>query len=396
MNFLITNRKTYLDKRGRERISNDGDEPALPTFRCGEFIRVSEKKSKKQKTELDYVLYPDDRISSYKNIDSANKDEELVGSARLFKKIYDAMRADEGNPKGDLLVVIHGFNYKFEDSLAHLQKLESVYVEPKESPIGHILYISWPSVGRLLQLSFLDPRAYKDDQADARETGRMLARLFIKGQQFYRDFFSATRRNKQLHPHCGHQIHLAAHSMGNQVLECAMRELGHEKTALFGMFAEALLLHADVDWDVLEPGHNMHYLPTIAERTHVYNSFSDDVLHISQVSKNGERRLGKNGPQDNMKIPSRIVVLDCTNATGQEALAGKPGRYLHGKRIRRLSGGSSTPIKELVLDHWGYLHRVAVIKDIYAVLRGEAAGEIEGRRLKSAPNVFALENNSDD
>jgi esterase/lipase superfamily enzyme len=159
--------------------------------------------------------------------------------------------------------------------------------------------------------------------------------------------------------------------MGNQVLESMMQalELTASDRPARTILSEVILAHADVPDDALEPGRPLSRLTQIAQRVHIYNHYSDDALMISgSPVKNGIRRLGLEGPRDAQKIPARYIVVDCTDAPFD----------------------SGTPSRERRFDHWGYLDRRAVVKDIHSVLRGESAGSIAGRSEKRWP-VFRIE-----
>ena len=295
--------------------------------------------------------------------------------------------APEG--KGDVLFFIHGFNYKWSDSLVHLQKLHRLYVEPQESPVSHIVYFSWPSWGRQLR--------YWSDQEIALVSGQVLGRMFAKLVQFYRDVFGSSTMgvaNPDRPEFCNRRIHLAAHSMGNQVLEQFMRTfsaLGNYRIPVFG---ETLLLNADADWTALERGEPLYSLPCYSDRIHVYNHKGDDALGVSEHTKNSERRLGKHGPRRDGKsqIADRTIIVDSTELNGargkraaddmtlnSSARLCKPGQADDFLRVAKSVLPGGVGFRERLFDHWGYLHRPEVVADIWQVLRGLRSSKIAGR-----------------
>ncbi|MCC6233288.1 MAG: alpha/beta fold hydrolase, partial [Verrucomicrobiales bacterium] len=282
--------------------------------------------------------------------------------------------------KGDTLVFLHGFQYTFEASLEHLKKLEETYVRAEDSPISNLVYFSWPSCGKLTD--------YQDDQVDAIESGKLLGRLFRKTRQFFAEYFGSKEDPRR--EFCGRKIHLAAHSMGNQVLTHMVHEMNHYPQEPFSLFNEVLLLNADADWNVFEPGKPLHRLPEYCERTHIYNNYSDDALWVSQHTKNFKKRLGRHGPSDLETLPPRTLVVD---GSGLKAVSSKLGAASEKDRFAVRAAeitGAKVPQRERLMDHWGYLYRPEVIADVKAVLAGGSAARIRGRTATPHPKLFKL------
>lgn len=325
----------------------------------------------------------------------------MPGTMRMFAELYHAMRnAPEG--KGDALVFIHGFNYSWADSLRHLLSLVRVYAEPEASPVSHVVYFSWPSWGSKLR--------YPSDQEIAQPAGQTFGRLFGKVVQFYRDAFVPTRPAEEGEParealtFCGRRLHLAAHSMGNQVLGEFMPSIVGVHSQRVPVFAQTLLLNADEDWTALEPGRPLHELPGYSDRIHVYNHRDDDALLISEATKNTERRLGRHGPRSmsDSVLADRTVVVDCSklhlarsSKVKREPALADAARVANRAAADRfyetalavLEGSDRT--RERLFDHWGYLHRPEVVADVYQVLRGTPASEVPGRERKE-PRRYSL------
>ncbi len=343
--FIISNRAVEKPRGQKERFKEDGREHARPTF------RIARAWVPEGDEAADYELISDgfdqdfDRLSKElsKPETAGKSSSQRKGSEALFYELYQAMRQSREKP-ADVLFFIHGFANAFSDNLAHIAKLKKLFIDPEESPAQHLVYVSWPTRSSKVF-------TYRDDQRDARATGMVLARLYDKLQDFFRAAFL-----KQQQPYCGHRIHLACHSMGNQVL---MHMLEHLRLPdLEPFFGEVLLLHSDVPNTVFEPGEPFARLEKIAERTHVYMHRSDDALWISRFTKNGNKRLGRKGPRDRSVLPQETFLVDVSNLRQEEAL------------------------KERVVDHWGYLESPQEIADIQAVLRGEEAQAIELRHLR--------------
>lgn len=374
MIYILTNRAVEKDAAGHERIANDGKEAARPVFRIA---TVELHATDPQKDVVELV--PDQFVDQYDRVKPDDPPEKHAGSKRMFLDLYQRMRDEPSKRKGDALFFLHGFQYTFADSLAHLRKLHELYVKPAESPVSHLVYFSWPSLGRIT--------GYRDDRHDAIESGKLLGRVFRKARQFMLEFFAALPDPRDAF--CGHRIHLAAHSMGNMVLYWMSHELNTYPDPPFSLFGEILLLNADCDWDAFNPGEPLHRLPEYGERIHIYNHQGDDALWLSQNTKNWVKRLGRQGPADLNLLPSRTLVMDCSGL--KKGVAKDPRRDAFAATAGRLSRGTGTPTKETLLDHWGYLYRPEVIGDIRATLRGESSAAIAGRTATSNPRLFKLE-----
>ena len=275
---------------------------------------------------------------------------ELNGSAYMFNKLYQDNCGDQA---GDILVFIHGFAYELEDNFAHINRLEKLYMSGS-SRVRHLVYISWPSRGRLLR--------YKSDQPDARETGRVLGRLFEKLRRFFIDTFEVGEGNEP----CMQKIHLGAHSMGNQVLYYMLNSM--DPSQLFPLFSEVMLFNSDAPYDGFEPGQPFTRLEDIGERTHIYTHRSDDALWISDNLKGNSKRLGRNGPKNAENLNDETFVVDTS----------------------RVKGEPDTSFRETLVDHWGYMNLEGVIKDVRRVLKGRPAEQIGGRSPGRKRNHFDL------
>lgn len=389
MMFMLTNRKidTVLHEGVFvERIHESGEESAQPGFRIARVIDDDGSLPS-------YTLLPDGFVETYRRIEQKPA-AQRIGSEEMFLSLYTDMleqgrakrRGQTSARKGDVLFFIHGFNYSLSDSLAHMRRLKALYLDPDSSPLSHLVYFSWPSRGALFR--------YPNDQGDAQASGRVLARAFERVRLFFAQFFGQPEASDTTAPHrfCTRRIHLAAHSMGNQVLEHLMHDLaafGRE----FPLFAEALLLNADADWNTLEPGRPLHRLPQLCERVHVYNHFNDEALAVSQYTKNHEKRLGRQGPRALETLPPRTLVVDCTRAAARLPPWSEAAKAFETRAGAMLAAGLpkvQTSLKEQIGRHWGYLYRESVVRDLHAVLSGASAAAIPGREATQDARLFRL------
>lgn len=390
MHWIITNREVRAGTDGLERVNAEAHEPS-PIFRVARYAPASSAPGLGGAELERFVTFAPDANHPGYGLAPDAEPESVAGTARMFLDLYQRMRAaPEG--KAHALFFIHGFNYTWHEALENLQRLHEVYVEPEASPIGHIVMFTWPSRGSV--------RGYRADQEIALPSGLALGRLFGKALSFYREFFART--GADVPEFCGQKLHLAAHSMGNQVLREFFRGIAPYRHLRRSIFAETLLLNADVEWHALEPGEPLHALPEYCDRVHVYNHFGDDALRISETTKNGDKRLGLHGPRDWHTPPMsvRTVIVDTTalpdrvrtsagDATDRAARAAVRPRERAEAWARGLLERDEPTIRvnprEALFDHWGYLYRPEIVADLYRVFRGESSGAIKGRSHREGP-----------
>ena len=379
--WIITNREVRRKKVGDhfvERVEEDNWKEALPVFRVAQ-IDLNGLSSNSPRADLvSATTFIEDSFiddAEYASLNSAADPTRFAGSKRLFLSLYNRMR-EAPRPKGDVLFYIHGFNYSWTDALKELARLHEVYVEPDESPIDQILLFSWPSHG--------SKGRYESDQAIAHPSGQLLGRVFGKAVAYHEARFSGDDAD----PFCGQQIHIAAHSMGNQVLQEFLRttnDLRHLRRSIFG---QALLLNADADWSALESPRPLGELHEYARRTHVYTHASDDALSISEQTKNDEKRLGKHGPRDPRLIPPRTILLDTSDLRAKPDTIPDSDPML--EVARSVLDYAEVSVKERMFDHWGWLNRAEVIADVYRVLSGVSSSEMEEHREYKGEKRYKL------
>ncbi|TKG95354.1 alpha/beta hydrolase [Puteibacter caeruleilacunae] len=332
--YIISNREVTTDQAGKEQFKEGGTEHALPTFRIAEYNE-----------DGTYDIINDHFPSDYSAVSKAVSDnqgaDKLGGTSKMLFNLYKNL-LDDKEP-ADVLFFIHGFANSFESNVDNIERLKERFIDDQSSPIKHLVYLSWPTRSNYLH--------YHDDQKDARVTGMVLARLYDQLLDFFIEMFK-----NNSHAHCGHKIHLAAHSMGNQVLKHMLMNL-HGK--LYPFFGEVLLLHSDVEDDVFEPRQPFCKLEALAERTHMYIHKSDDALWISCMTKNFNKRLGKRGPKNMANLNDETFVIDTTNVP------------------------SGDNFKERKIDHWGYIESDIEVADIIKVLNGKDDEDISHRKKRS-------------
>ena len=351
--FILSNRQIKLTK---DDVSFTKDNYSLANFRIAKCdfentpkVTAAEKKTKSytNKKILNYKVYAEPETQDYKMVLEVLKAEKklakskftannLGGTQKMFYELYKNMSA-AGKKNNDVLIFIHGFAHSLDDELDTIHQLKNIYIDNKNSPIENILFISWPSSVTVF------PLTYYDDKGASINAGHSLMRLFYLYTQFLSDVFS----DPNLKP-CNQKIHLMAHSMGNRVLQSMLYSL--KKENIKRVIDQVLLLNADVSFRVFEDSEDsFNKLPLLANRISVYLNKSDDVLGVSQFSKNIlSPRLGKAGPTNIEKFKEVLSIIDCT----------------------KVKNDILTSFKFEVGDHWGYLSSSQVQKDILANLNG--------------------------
>jgi len=100
--------------------------------------------------------------------------------------------------------------------------------------------------------------------------------------------------------------------MGHRVLKHTLLLMKEKNIPVPELFKEILLMAADIEYDIFEPGNAFTSLLDFGDRIHIYFHEEDKVLDISKYTKNFSNRMGRHGRK---KVdPSLKYVLDA-NAT---------------------------------------------------------------------------------
>ena len=232
----------------------------------------------------------------------AGQPAEVFGSTPFLDGLRDAM--EDG---ADVVVLIHGFNVDWWDSVSSAFSLEFMLNRDRGGgrPVKVVLF-SWPSNGRVVPY-----RSYFSDREDAEASALAVGRGLLK----LRDYLIGTSPGGDASspPDCGGAIHLLCHSMGNYVLQGAVAHFAANATGrrLPRLFHQVLLCAADVDDDVLERGGEMWRLPEMGRRVTVYHSDDDKALWLADKTKGLPDRLGARGPRRANELDDKVYVVDC-------------------------------------------------------------------------------------
>lgn len=228
----------------------------------------------------------------------------------------------------NLLVFVHGFANSFSDALCRAAfNREWFAASGRAEADCTVIAFTWPSPGRVLDPGSIIPGAatvlltllgfalnheirsplanrYLDDQANARSSGRDLARLL--------DRLAPLAEGVRAR---GRKVYLLAHSMGHVALQGAFAAWGTSGQRPGLRFDEAVLAAADADAAFAErPPPWLTAMPQLAARTSLYVSAEDQILWLSE-QVNGKPRLGGKGPPgigDARLFPEgRYCLVDC-------------------------------------------------------------------------------------
>jgi esterase/lipase superfamily enzyme len=329
MNFFITNREIITDPNGREYVREDGRERASDGLRFGTYDLASRS----------FQLFPEPAhaAESVYEMSSSRPPEDLVGSARFFKLLYDQLIDTQHPEKNDVLFFIHGFNTDLDGVRGAFERLNKYYCDAPSSPIRHIIIFTWP--GRSPAI----PYHYFNDKQDAIHSGEALARGMEKVVRFMKEFLVNSRNSA-----CHRNIHLMAHSMGHRVLKHMILEMRNQAIQTPELFKEILLMAADIEYSIFEQTEPFSDLIEMGSRVHVYYHEKDRVLDISKYTKNFSNRLGRYGRKRN--DPNQVDVFDANVTVVTDDL--EPG----------LSNDK--------LNHWYYYTSSDVVGDVIRVLTG--------------------------
>ena len=248
------------------------------------------------------------KINAFK--DNTAKAEKAIAfdknsSTRLFRALKTKMEESK-----DVLVYIHGYNVSWEEAVGSALALQSMLNRNCANGDKEVMVVlfSWPSNGSIMPVA-----AYKSDRSDARDSAQAVGRAFLK----LRDFLAQVKKEASdttMHP-CGQQIHLLCHSMGNYVMQNALKKIkGYSAgNRMPVIFQNIFLCAADVDDDVLEGEGAMASLHELSHHISIYFNQGDLGMYISDYTKGNPQRLGQTGCARPQLVHNKIQQIDCSD-----------------------------------------------------------------------------------
>ena len=245
-------------------------------------------------------------------VDNSNLTADTTGAITAIQDIQqggfsETAIADLSDPGRNLLVFIHGFANDFESAITRAAfNREWFAASGVPAADTTVVAFSWPSLGKLISLPFLDGD-YRRDQTSAGQSG-----VHISG--FLARLLPILTKARER----GNRVFLVAHSMGNWALQAAVESwFAHGNGDAF-LFDEALMAAADEIYNTFEfqPSGRLSALNRLAKRVSTYFSEEDAVLKLSMVVNLGAERLGQHGPHncfDPIRFPpAKYQMVDCS------------------------------------------------------------------------------------
>lgn len=246
-------------------------------------------------------------ITAYRDYTSTTNEHisfERNSSTRLFKVLKKEMEN-----YNDALIYIHGYNVSWEDAAGAAMALQFMLNRNKKTEDKNILVVlfSWPSDGSVMPYA-----AYKSDRSDARDSAQAIGRGLLK----LRDFLVQlqTGSGDDTMRACHQKIHLLCHSMGNYVLQYALKKVkGYTPgKRMPRLFEHIFLCAADIDDDALENEDQMRDVDQLCNHLTVYYNKGDLAMYISDYTKGNPQRLGHAGAAHPQLIHNKIHQVDCS------------------------------------------------------------------------------------
>jgi esterase/lipase superfamily enzyme len=251
------------------------------------------------------------------------------------------------SPDRSVLVFIHGFNNRFEDSVYRFAQI--VHDSGvKSAPV----LVTWPSRGSLL--------AYGYDRESTNYTRNALESLF--------QYLAADREVKE--------VSILAHSMGNWLTLEALRQMAIRNDGLPAKFKNVMLAAPDVDVDVfrsqIEDMGRQHPQFTL------FVSQDDRALAFSRRVWGDIPRLGSIDPESEPYkqelADNKITVIDLTKVKAGDGM--HHGKFAESPEVVQLIGARISEGQTLTDSRMGLGDHLIAGTTGVAAAAGSAAGLI--------------------
>ena len=246
------------------------------------------------------------KIEAYEDYTSEAKEPLAVeknSSTVFFRSLKKQMMGGV-----DIVIFIHGYSVSWEAAVASALSLEMMLNSKRkgDSKKVKVVLFSWPSDGSKL------PWAYRSDRVDARDSGKAFGRAFLK----LRDFLGTLKKDthSEMERECGNRIHLLCHSMGNFVLQNAMKSkiIGYaESGRISRIFDQIFMCAPDVRDDAFEE-EGLSRVHELGNNVSIYFNNGDTAMHFSERTKNFDDRLRHSGNAKPALIHNKVHQVDCS------------------------------------------------------------------------------------
>ncbi|TCA27880.1 alpha/beta fold hydrolase [Rhizobium leguminosarum bv. viciae] len=248
---------------------------------------------------------------------------------------------------GSVLVFIHGFNNRFEDSVyrfAQIVKDSGIHSAP--------VLVTWPSRGSLL--------AYGYDRESTNYTRNALE-----------TFFQYLAKDPEVK-----EVSILAHSMGNWLALEALRQMAIRNGRLPAKFENVMLASPDVDVDVFRQ--QIIDMGKQHPKFTLFVSRDDRALAVSRRVWGDVARLGAIDPEQapfkKELADSQITVIDLTKVKAGDSL--NHGKFAESPEVVQLIGARISDGQTLTDSKVGLGDKILAATTSTAAAAGSAAGLI--------------------
>lgn len=260
------------------------------------------------------------RLESWRRVPSTNSlsaGEAFMGLVlKETEGFAKQLKPEDHEKQKHVTLFIHGYNNTWDDAARRYQKICKALYSGGTS-LGLCILFNWPSDGA--------PSNYLPDRADARAAAEDLAtnlcRVFdhLAARQL-----AAVGDQKDA---CQVKFSVIAHSMGNYLLQKAMRIAWTRKNQplLVSLVNQLLMVAADVDNDLFASGEEQaggdgDAIANLSYRVSALYSGRDSILGVSAGLKHfGKRRLGRSGLDTQSPPPDNVWQFDCSNLISENS-----------------------------------------------------------------------------
>lgn len=229
---------------------------------------------------------------------------ELAAQADHFTEFKPA----EHEQQKHVTLFVHGYNNDWKDAAIRYQKInDALYAG--SGGLGICVLFTWPSNGQTAH--------YLSDRDDARASGQALSQAL---NLLYDHATMMEVLASQSRAVCKAKVSVIAHSMGNWVLQNALKYTWerYNKPLLVSLINQCVMVAADVDNDLFAGGEAIttdgaEGMANLCYRITALYSGKDSVLGVSAGLKHfGKRRLGRSGLDKEVKVSDNVWDFDCS------------------------------------------------------------------------------------
>jgi len=230
--------------------------------------------------------------------------KQLMATAEAFPPFPEI----EHEKQKHVSVFVHGYNNSWDEAAKRYKQITDDLYAGKDG-LGTCVLFNWPSNASKF--------GYLPDREDARASGPGLARVF---NALYEHAQLMQTKAADGTGVCKAKVSVIAHSMGNWVLQNALRYTWERqnKPLLMSLINQCLMVAADVDNDVFGGGEAVgngagEGMANLCYRVVALYSGRDSVLGMSAGLKHfGKRRLGRSGLDQEVTQPDNVCDMDCS------------------------------------------------------------------------------------